>query len=305
MKKLFLAVVIVLGLALAASTYFYITLSQDKNTLTTELKSSQGELASTQGALAATNQALTLTQTDLGATRDALTSTRSELGATRDTLTSTQLVLNTTNQTLNSKLAELNSANEQITAAQKSLATLQALSSKTQQELAAAQETLRGLGITISASTECWDVELIDNPAAKNPTLKELSAFLAKDKTENHAYVLNVYDCSQFSRDVHNNAEAAGIRAAEVQVTFQNETVSHALDAFITTDYGLVYVDCTTAPDTIARVESGKEYRAINVGRVAGINVRNDSWWDSLSTYYYAPGTTGGHVITSQIRIYW
>jgi peptidoglycan hydrolase CwlO-like protein len=305
MKKLFLAVVIVLGLALAASTFYYVTSSQDKNPLTTGPKSSQSELASTQGELAARNQALSSTQTEPGAARDTLASIRSELGTTRDTFTSTRLVFDPANQTLNSKLAELNSANEQMTAAQKSLMTLQALTPKTQQQLATAQETLEGLGITISASTECWDVELIDNPAAKNPTLKELSAFLAKDRTENHAYIINAYDCSQFSRDLHNNAEAAGIRAAEVQLTFQNETISHALNAFITTDYGLVYVDCTTAPDTIARVKSGKEYRAINVGLVAGVNVRNDSWWDSLSTYYYSPGSTGGHVITSQIRIYW
>ena len=135
--------------------------------------------------------------------------------------------------------------------------------------------------------------------------------FLSQDQTEMHPYIEDVYDCSQFSRDVHNNAEARGIRAAVVQVKFRNEVVSHALNAFLTTDYGLVYVDCTGAPDTIARVKTGKEYRAVEIDRVTGINVRNDYWWDALSRYYYFPSSsflyfyTGGYCVTSSIRIYW
>ena len=138
--------------------------------------------------------------------------------------------------------------------------------------------------------------------------------FLSQDQTEKNTYIKDVYDCSQFSRDVHNNAEAAGIRAAEVQVKFRNEVTGHALNAFLTTDYGLVYVDCTGSPDirvdTIARVKAGKEYRAVEINRVTGTNVRNDYWWDTLSSYYYIPSSfslpwsTRGKV-TSSIKIYW
>ena len=114
-----------------------------------------------------------------------------------------------------------------------------------------------------------------------------------------------MYDCSQFSKDVHNNAEAEGIRAAEVLVWFKNEDIGHALNAFLTTDYGLVYVSCTEAPDTIARVKTGKEYRAVKLYRITGTNVRNDYWWDALSSYYYIPSSTGGHSVTESIEIYW
>ncbi len=130
--------------------------------------------------------------------------------------------------------------------------------------------------------------------------------FLSQDRTETHSYTAGVYDCSQFSRDVHNNAETRGIRAAEVQVWFRNESTGHALNAFLTTDYGLVYVDCTEAPDTIARVKTGKEYRTVEVYGVTGANIRNDYWWDALGSYYYIPSSrTVGQQVTSNIKIYW
>ena len=126
----------------------------------------------------------------------------------------------------------------------------------------------------------------------------------AHDQTEKHNYTPGVYDCSQFSRDVHNNAEAAGIRAAVVHVDFRNRIEGHALNAFLTTDYGLVYVDCTRI-DTIARVKTGKEFRAIDLYKITGIKIRNDYWWSALSSYYYIRSSTGGHSVTESIRIYW
>ncbi len=146
---------------------------------------------------------------------------------------------------------------------------------------------------------------MIDNPKATNPTWAQLKAFLSQDQTEQHTYIKGVYDCSQFSRDVHDNAEARGIRAAEVQVGFMFESMGHALNAFLTTDYGLVYVDCTGAPDRIARIKTGKEYRAVEIDKVTGTNIRNDYWWDAVSSYYYIPSNTGGYSVTSSIEIYW
>jgi hypothetical protein len=309
MKKAFIAIIIVLGLALVGTLiYFSITLTgerQAKNALAIELITVKSTLSSTQEELASTKQTLASAQAELSTTKDSLTSTRSELGITKGTLASTQSELNTTNQTLMLKVAELSTASTQLTTTQKSLSTLQDSITGTQQKLTAAQDTLRGLGITVAASSECWDVNLVDNVTARNPTWNQLVAFLAKDKTENHTYIANVYDCSQFSRDIHNNAEAAGIRAAEVQVELRGEKVGHALDAFITTDYGLVYIDSTESPDRIARVKKEKEYRGINLDWASGINARNDSWFESQPVYYYLPGSSGNHLTTSAIEIYW
>lgn len=312
MKKLLVAAVIVLALGLGASIYFCITLNQDKNTLTADLNSTQSVLASTQAELASTrteltttNETLAVTINELGATNTTLTSTRAELSDTQETLASTQSKLDTANQTLISKLAELGEANDEVVSLQDSLATLQNSLSSSQQQLAMDEETLGGLGITVAASKECTDVALVDNPQAHNPTWNELMSFLAADKTEQHEYIRDVYDCSQFSRDVHNNAEAAGIRAAEVQVRFTNQVEGHALDAFITTDYGLVYVDCTQPPDTIARVKLDKLYRGLEIYSVSGQNARNDAWWDSLMIYYYISSSIGGEATVADIKIYW
>jgi uncharacterized protein (DUF3084 family) len=306
MKTGLIVAVIILGLALVAGGVFYFFLMQDKNILASELQSTRGELASTQAELASTRQTLASDDSELSATRDTLTSTQSDLTATRDTLAVTQTELTTTNETLASKLVELSSANEKYASAQKQMSSLEDSLSNTQKKLAAAQETLGGMGITIAASVECKDVQLVDNAAAKNPSWQQLKTFLQNDKTENHQYILNEYDCSQFSQDVHNHAEAAGIRAAEVQVNFKNELVGHALNAFLTSDYGLVYVDCTGNPDKIAYVKVNQVYKAIRLEWVSTpANVREDTWWNLPGDRYILRDDAGAQMVTSKIKIYW
>ncbi|MFC1983492.1 hypothetical protein ACFLVO_00520 [Chloroflexota bacterium] len=277
------ALVVIPVLALVAAIVYGVGITREIDNLKTELESVQGVLASTQTQLSTTEQALSSTQADLTSTKQTLTSTQVELSLTQ---------------------AELSSTNQQLSSVQQDLTSLENTSSKTQQQLAVAEETLEGLGITLSTSKECSDVALTDNPVATNPTWSQLMTFLSQDRTEKHTYIENVYDCSQFSRDIHDNAEARGIRAALVQVMFRNELAGHALNAFLTTDYGLVYVDCTEK-DTIARIKAGKEYRSVDLYRVTGTNIRNDYWWDALSSYYYIGSSVRSQWVTSDIEIYW
>jgi len=300
---MFKATSAVLALAVIVAVIYGVALTEERNALNGELKTVQSVLVSTQGELSSTELTLASTQSELSSTEQTLASTQAELGSTELTLASTQSELSSTEQTLASTQSELSSTEQ-------TLASTQAELGSTKQQLAVAQETLGGLGITLYTSKECADVALIDNPTATNPTWSQLIAFISQDQTEKHTYTLGVYDCSQFSRDVHNNAEAAGIRVAEIQVEFGNENVGHALNAFLTTDYGLVYVDCTET-DTIARVKAGKEYRAVDLYTISKTNIRNDYWWDTLSpyVYYYIPSSffslTGGHSVTESIEIYW
>ena len=289
---------LLMGLALVVAIVYGFVITGDRNALNTELDSTKSELALTKAQLSSTEQSLASTQAELGFTKATLSSVQTELA-------STQNQLDTTKQTLTSTQAELSSTKLSLTSAQQASAKIQDSLSTTQKQLTVAQDTLGGLGITIAASKECYDVSLVDNSTATNPTWSQLLSFLSLDQTDKHAYAAGVYDCSQFSRDVHNNAEKAGIRAAEVQVKFQGETMGHALDAFLTTDYGLVYVDCTGGPDTFSRVKKGMTYRGAEIYSVIGKNARNDSFWDNLSYYYYLRSGTGGQVVTSSIKIYW
>lgn len=138
-------------------------------------------------------------------------------------------------------------------------------------------------------------IELINNPNAVNPTYEELIAFIAEDPSDEHSYIRRYsgkgaalsYVCSDFAEAVHNNAEVAGIRAAWVGLEFEANDDGHALNAFETTNRGLVYIDCTggniggverlilimegplpdtrTSWDAVAYVEIGRQYNLIDI----------------------------------------
>jgi len=90
-------------------------------------------------------------------------------------------------------------------------------------------------------------IYLINNKNANDPTWQQLVSFLTTDKTDGNDYSLFSFPCGAFAEEVHNNAEALGIRAAWVAVDFQDGGELHALNAFHTTDKGIVFVDCTSS----------------------------------------------------------
>lgn len=81
--------------------------------------------------------------------------------------------------------------------------------------------------------------------------------------------------CADFAEELHNNAESTGIRAAFVAVelgpcSYFPSIGGHALNAFETTDRGLVFIDCTSSnqgvnADKIVNVEVGKDYIPISI----------------------------------------
>lgn len=95
------------------------------------------------------------------------------------------------------------------------------------------------------AGTHGYKVVLDNNPAAVDPTWQQVKDFLAADKTDERDYVPGDFVCSSFAQDVHNNAEKAGIRAAWVAIDLEGKPIGHALNAFDTTDRGLVFTDST------------------------------------------------------------
>lgn len=304
--KLFLSILTpILAVVVAGVAVFAALVVGDRNDLQEELAAVEEDLASVQGELGDTMTTLSLTQTELADTQDTLAETQADLGETQATLADTQDELADTNDELNDTRLVLYTAQNDLDDARDDLdAAEEELADMTDQYWVV-YETLLGLGITLSWSPDCDDVALVDNPDAVNPTWAELRAFLAEDQTEQHDYILDIYDCSQFSRDLHDRAEAAGIRCAEVQVYFSNLSVGHALNAFVTTDYGLVYVDCTEAPDKIARLKADYTFRAVPVSAVSIAEIRSDAWWASLSSYYYMPADTGGQAVVMTMNIYW
>ncbi|MFC1921054.1 hypothetical protein ACFLYQ_04950 [Chloroflexota bacterium] len=264
-----------------------------------------GELNQTRDILSSTISELVTVTTELEEKTNELTITMNELTDARDDLESTEDELTNTRNNLERTRDELLVAASELSSTKKSLTNTENDLTDTQEQLDIAQGTLEGLGIDLMSSKQCFDVDLVDNPLATNPTWEQLTDFLYEDMTETNTYIEHVYDCSEFSRDIHNNAEAAGIRAAEVQIRWADDSIGHALNAFLTTDYGLVYVDCTGGPDTAARIKVGKVYRSVEVNRITAYNVRDDNWWDNLDIYFYIETNYGGESETAAIRIFW
>lgn len=88
-------------------------------------------------------------------------------------------------------------------------------------------------------------VHIVNNPVAKDMSFGELKSFILQDNTDDGAYIEGIRMCGEFAETLHNNAEQKGIKAAFVAIHFTNESIGHALNAFHTTDKGLVYIDCT------------------------------------------------------------
>jgi len=266
--------------------------------LTGTLDDTRAELALTEEKLSASEAELAKTITELEKTNDELADISLELSETRGELESTE-------EELSSTKIELSNTKRQLSSSERKLSDTKEDLKDVEEQLEIAEDTLGGLGITLMRSKQCYDAKLVDNPEATDTTWAEVKAFLSKDKTENNRYIEGEYDCSEFSRDVHNNAEAAGIRIAEVHVRWSNDLTGHALNAFLTTDYGLVYIDCTGGPDVAVRVVKGKTYRGIEPIYITMKNIRNDLWWDSLEAFYYISTQRGDEAITSRIIIYW
>lgn len=110
---------------------------------------------------------------------------------------------------------------------------------------------------------------LINNPQAHDPTLEELLDFLQQDDTDKQLYS-DSFVCADFAEMLHNNAENAGIMAAYVTVGFENTCTEHALNAFNTTDKGLIFISAMRARqdrffpcsfDKTVQVELYKQYQ--------------------------------------------
>jgi len=168
---------------------------------------------------------------------------------------------------------QLSDARGQMGSAQSTITGLQSTVSQLQAELKLYHDT----GITVSSGvqplyrTAHGPVSITNNVLAHNPTWSELKSFILADTTDSNYYDPLSYTCGDYAQDVHNHAEAAGIRAAyvEVDLTFQATLVYHALNAFVTTDQGLIYIDCTgiergyagpSNNDKTVSVKPGTEY---------------------------------------------
>ena len=123
-------------------------------------------------------------------------------------------------------------------------------------------------------------IRLSENTQATDSSWWQLREFLVADDTDEHLYIPDSFVCADFAAMLHDRAESAGIKTAYVSVDF-TQGPGHALDAFNTTDRGLVYIDCTgpgletvTSGNTLDSQENTVDYDKvayIAIGRNYGL----------------------------------
>lgn len=105
-------------------------------------------------------------------------------------------------------------------------------------------------------------VVLTENNSAKDPSLSTLLEFLANDTTETHPTIKYQYMCADYARQLHDDAEAAGIRAGIVSIHLP--TTYHAVDYFVVNGTKVI-VDDSQGSDRYGYAEVGKQYMTANV----------------------------------------
>ena len=130
-------------------------------------------------------------------------------------------------------------------------------------------------------------IELVNSPAAKDPSWEELRQFLMQDTTDQLTYNNSTFVCADFAEMLHNNAETAGIRTAYITVDFAGQEIGHALNAFNTTDRGVIYIDNTGTEgssgcwlDRTVNLQLEQEYIAESIFECPGYSLT----WPSLGT---------------------
>lgn len=224
------------------------------------------ELTSTQDTLLITQSQLSITNTKLVDTEIKLTTTSNQLSDTQEQLSDTQEQLTATETQLTSVKSQLAITSNQLSDTQEQLTSVQGQLTSTQAELTLYKATW-GSVVASDIIPPFQDADIVNQSEVTDQTWVQLQNFIISDKTDQNTYVPNVYTCGEYARDVHNNAEAAGIRSAYVIIEFSDDW--HACNAFKTTDRGLVFIDCTglmagqegpSNRDKIVSVKLGNHY---------------------------------------------
>lgn len=263
MKKYLIIIFITIGFIVLGSLCFY---------LKTQIDTARNDILDLTSTVNSQEVKIAETESELDFTKSRLKETKAELAVTYNERDEALEL----NEELEKELSEVEQELNQV---EENLQVQKAETFKLQIELEAVQEELQlyhDTGITVAQGivppyrrSVYGNFNLRNNPDATNISWAQLKNFLRKDRTDSNLYVENYYMCGEFAEDLHNNAENIGIKAAWVAIRFEDGSTPHALNAFVTTNKGLVFIDTTGAEfgedrpehmDTIATVKVGKRF---------------------------------------------
>lgn len=109
-------------------------------------------------------------------------------------------------------------------------------------------------------------LEMAKKSSFSNISWTQLQDVLKRDSTDKLEYIEGKFDSQGFALSLRDRLSRYGIRCAYVSVGFDGRP-EQALNAFETTDKGMVFVDCVGS-DKIAYVEKGRPYGTIRLEAV-------------------------------------
>lgn len=105
----------------------------------------------------------------------------------------------------------------------------------------------------------------------------DVKEFLVTDKTDTLKYTSNKFDCKNFSSTLKEKANSQGMLCAVVILDYNTSASSHAINAFDTIDYGVIFVE-PQSDVMIEDIHIGENYDEL-VGKFTGkpvaINIGN------------------------------
>lgn len=252
MKK-YLIIIFAIGFIALGSVCFYLktqidTARNDILNLTTTVSLQEENIAETESELNITESRLKETESELTVTYNELNKALELNEEVEKELFDTEQELDYVEENLQTQKAKTSELQIELEAIQAEVEAIRAEVEAIREELQLYHDTgIRvAQGIVPPYTTSLHgQFNLENNPDASNISWSQLKDFLREDRTDNNPYVKDVYMCGEFAEDLHNNAENSGIRVAFVGIQFEDESISHALNAFVTTDRGLVYIDTT------------------------------------------------------------
>lgn len=143
-----------------------------------------------------------------------------------------------------------------------------------------------------------------EDAALKNPTWNELKDFLLSDNTDKRFYVYPSFTSENYAEMLQNNAKKSGWRCAIVRIHLDwldRQTGAHVngvyfLNAFETTDQGIVYIDSTNPS-----VDPGGDYPGGFTGNaesVAKLEIGNN-----FNATFIFPEPYGGELVPDSMGV--
>lgn len=107
-------------------------------------------------------------------------------------------------------------------------------------------------------------VDIVNSPHAVNVGFQEVLDFIEFDETDENEYERDGFNCVNFSKMLHDNAEEFGIKAGVIIVMFEDNHSGHAFNVFNTTDKGLVFIDSCSGDRIIRKLKVGEPIAVVD-----------------------------------------